>query len=55
MKGRLDDVEAEIDQVLDLYQDGLIDKNKLTKRIEPLNEKRQALETKIDTMVGPRD
>ena len=55
MKGRLNDVEAEIDKVLDLYQDGLIDKNKLTKRIEPLNEKRQALVSKIDTMVGPRD
>ena len=47
---RLATVEAEIDKVLDLYQDGLIDKTKLSQRIEPLNIKKQALLTKLDTL-----
>ncbi|MDH4318620.1 MAG: hypothetical protein OEV64_09545, partial [Desulfobulbaceae bacterium] len=50
LETRLATVEAEIDKILDLYQDGLIDKAKLSQRIEPLNIKKHALITKLDTL-----
>ena len=50
LQDRLASVEADIDKVLDLYQDGLIDKKKLAERIDPLNCKKQALLTKLDTL-----